>query len=88
MTDDGMTTPIEVDPITMLAVKMEELQKKLDEIATENVQLKSQNSQIAMTNARLLMQQPAAAPEPEPRLDVEEVAYQSFIKELLRGRTQ
>lgn len=87
MTDDGMmTTPEQPDPLSTILAKLEETLDKVEELKTENAAIKAQNAQIVQTNARLMTQAPYTAPEPEPVLDVREVAYESFKKQLLRGK--
>lgn len=87
--DDGMMTPPndpkqDLDPLTLLISKVDALTSRLDELNQENQTLKQQNMQIAATNARLLTQQ---APVIEgPVQTVQDVAYESFKRELLRGK--
>lgn len=82
--DDGMMTPdVEVDPLTLMMAKLEDITKRLDSISAENAQLKAQNTQLMNTNAKLLVQQP---PAEGPVMDVRDVAFESFKKELLRGK--
>lgn len=82
--DDGMMTPdVEVDPLTLMMAKLEDITKRLDTISAENAQLKAQNTQLMNTNAKLLVQQP---PAEGPVMDVRDVAFESFKKELLRGK--
>lgn len=84
MTDDGMMQPDQqMDPMTILLAKVEELEKRLKTITDDNTAIKQQNATLLRTNVNLMQQAPAPA---EPVPDVRDIAYESLKKELMRGR--
>ena len=84
MTDDGMMQPDQqMDPMTILLAKVEELEKRLKTITDDNTAIKQQNATLLRTNVNLMQQTPAPA---EPVPDVRDIAFESLKKELMRGR--
>lgn len=84
MTDDGMMQPDQqMDPMTILLAKVEELEKRLKTITDDNMAIKQQNATLLRTNVNLMQQAPAPA---EPVPDVRDIAFESLKKELMRGR--
>lgn len=84
MTDDGMMQPDQqMDPMTILLAKVEELEKRLKTITDDNTAIKQQNATLLRTNVNLMQQAPAPA---EPVPDVRDIAFESLKKELMRGR--
>ena len=84
MTDDGMMQPDQqMDPMTILLAKVEELEKRLKTITDDNTAIKQQNATLLRTNVNLMQQAPTPA---EPVPDVRDIAYESLKKEIMRGR--
>ena len=84
MTDDGMMQPDQqMDPMTILLAKVEELEKRLKTITDDNTAIRQQNATLLRTNVNLMQQAPAPA---EPVPDVRDIAFESLKKELMRGR--
>ena len=84
MTDDGMMQPDQqMDPMTILLAKVEDLEKRLKTITDDNTAIKQQNATLLRTNVNLMQQAPAPA---EPVPDVRDIAFESLKKELMRGR--
>ena len=84
MTDDGMMEPDQqLDPMTILLAKVEDLEKRLKTITDDNTAIKQQNATLLRTNVNLMQQAPAPA---EPVPDVRDIAFESLKKELMRGR--
>ena len=84
MTDDGMMQPDQqMDPMTILLAKVEELEKRLKTITDDNTAIKQQNATLLRTNVNLMQQAPAPA---DPVPDVRDIAFESLKKELMRGR--
>ena len=84
MTDDGMMQPDQqMDPMTILLAKVEELEKRLKTITDDNTAIKQQNATLLRTNVNLMQQAPAPV---EPVPDVRDIAFESLKKELMRGR--
>ena len=82
--DDGMMKPDQqMDPMTILLAKVEELEKRLKTITDDNTAIKQQNATLLRTNVNLMQQAPAPA---EPMPDVRDIAFESLKKELMRGR--
>lgn len=82
--DDGMMQPDQqMDPMTILLAKVEELEKRLKTITDDNTAIKQQNATLLRTNVNLMQQTPAPA---EPVPDVRDIAFESLKKELMRGR--
>lgn len=82
--DDGMMQPDQqMDPMTILLAKVEELEKRLKTITDDNTAIKQQNATLLRTNVNLMQQAPAPA---EPVPDVRDIAFESLKKELMRGR--
>lgn len=82
--DDGMMQPDQqMDPMTILLAKVEELEKRLKTITDDNAAIKQQNATLLRTNVNLMQQAPAPA---EPMPDVRDIAFESLKKELMRGR--
>ena len=73
----------QMDPMTILLAKVEELEKRLKTITDDNTAIKQQNATLLRTNVNLMQQAPAPA---EPVPDVRDIAFESLKKELLRGR--
>lgn len=73
----------QMDPMTILLAKVEELEKRLKTITDDNTAIKQQNATLLRTNVNLMQQAPAAA---EPVPDVRDIAFESLKKELMRGR--
>ena len=84
MTDDGMMEPDQqLDPMTILLAKVEDLEKRLKTITDDNTAIRQQNATLLRTNVNLMQQAPAPA---EPVPDVRDIAFESLKKELMRGR--
>ena len=84
MTDDGMMEPDQqMDPMTILLAKVEDLEKRLKTITDDNTAIRQQNATLLRTNVNLMQQAPAPA---EPVPDVRDIAFESLKKELMRGR--
>ena len=84
MTDDGMMQPDQqMDPMTILLAKVEDLEKRLKTITDDNTAIRQQNATLLRTNVNLMQQAPAPA---EPVPDVRDIAFESLKKELMRGR--
>ena len=84
MTDDGMMEPDQqLDPMTILLAKVEDLEKRLKTITDDNAAIRQQNATLLKTNVNLMQQAPAPA---EPVPDVRDIAFESLKKELMRGR--
>ena len=82
--DDGMMEPDQqMDPMTILLAKVEELEKRLKTITDDNAAIRQQNATLLRTNVNLMQQAPAPA---EPVPDVRDIAFESLKKELMRGR--
>ena len=82
--DDGMMKPDQqLDPMTILLAKVEDLEKRLKTITDDNTAIKQQNATLLRTNVNLMQQTPAPA---EPVPDVRDIAFESLKKELMRGR--
>ena len=82
--DDGMMKPDQqMDPMTILLAKVEDLEKRLKTITDDNAAIKQQNATLLRTNVNLMQQAPAPA---EPVPDVRDIAFESLKKELMRGR--
>lgn len=82
--DDGMMQPDQqMDPMTILLAKVEDLEKRLKTITDDNAAIRQQNAQLMRTNVTLMQQAPAPA---EPVPDVRDIAFESLKKELMRGR--
>lgn len=82
--DDGMMKPDQqMDPMTILLAKVEDLEKRLKTITDDNAAIRQQNAQLMRTNVTLMQQAPAPA---EPVPDVRDIAFESLKKELMRGR--
>ena len=82
--DDGMMQPDQqMDPMTILLAKVEELEKRLKTITDDNAAIRQQNATLLRTNVNLMQQAPAPA---EPVPDVRDIAFESLKKELMRGR--
>ena len=82
--DDGMMKPDQqLDPMTILLAKVEDLEKRLKTITDDNAAIRQQNATLLKTNVNLMQQAPAPA---EPVPDVRDIAFESLKKELLRGR--
>ena len=82
--DDGMMQPDQqMDPMTILLAKVEELEKRLKTITDDNTAIKQQNATLLKTNVNLMQQAPVPA---EAVPDVRDIADESLKKELLRGR--
>lgn len=73
----------QMDPMTILLAKVEELEKRLKTITDDNTAIKQQNATLLRTNVNLMQQTPAPA---EPVPDVRDIAFESLKKELMRGR--
>lgn len=73
----------QMDPMTILLAKVEELEKRLKTITDDNTAIKQQNATLLRTNVNLMQQAPAPA---EPVPDVRDIAFESLKKELMRGR--
>lgn len=73
----------QMDPMTILLAKVEELEKRLKTITDDNAAIKQQNATLLRTNVNLMQQAPAPA---EPVPDVRDIAFESLKKELMRGR--
>lgn len=73
----------QMDPMTILLAKVEELEKRLKTITDDNTAIKQQNATLLRTNVNLMQQAPAPA---EPVPDVKDIAFESLKKELMRGR--
>lgn len=73
----------QMDPMTILLAKVEELEKRLKTITDDNAAIRQQNATLLRTNVNLMQQAPAPA---EPVPDVRDIAFESLKKELLRGR--
>ena len=86
MTDDGMMEPDQqLDPMTILLAKVEDLEKRLKTITDDNTAIKQQNATLLRTNVNLMQQAPAPA---EPVPDVRDIAFESLKNELLRGKVK
>ena len=72
----------QMDPMTILLAKVEELEKRLKTITDDNTAIKQQNATLLRTNVNLMQQAPAPA---EPVPDVRDIAFESLKKELMRG---
>ena len=84
MTDDGMMQPDQqMDPMTILLAKVEDLEKRPKTITDDNAAIRQQNATLLRTNVNLMQQAPAPA---EPVPDVRDIAFESLKKELMRGR--
>ena len=82
--DDGMMEPDQqMDPMTILLAKVEDLEKRLKTITDDNAAIRQQNATLLRTNVNLMQQAPAPA---EPVPDVRDIAFESLKKELMRGR--
>lgn len=82
--DDGMMQPDQqMDPMTILLAKVEELEKRLKTITDDNAAIRQQNATLLRTNVNLMQQAPAPV---EPVPDVRDIAFESLKKELMRGR--
>lgn len=82
--DDGMMKPDQqLDPMTILLAKVEDLEKRLKTITDDNAAIRQQNATLLKTNVNLMQQAPAPA---EPVPDVRDIAFESLKKELMRGR--
>lgn len=89
MTDDGfMTLPEDSTPDVSSAIlaKLEEMQKAMAKLSEENTRIRRENAEIAKTNARLMTTASPAAFVQEAVPDVRDMAYESFKKNLIRGR--
>ena len=85
MTDDGMMEPDQqLDPMTILLAKVEDLEKRLKTITDDNAAIRQQNATLLKTNVNLMQQSTPALPENVP--DVRDIAFESLKKELMRGR--
>ena len=73
----------QLDPMTILLAKVEDLEKRLKTITDDNTAIKQQNATLLRTNVNLMQQTPAPA---EPVPDVRDIAFESLKKELMRGR--
>ena len=73
----------QLDPMTILLAKVEDLEKRLKTITDDNADIKQQNATLLKTNVSLMQQAPAPA---EPVPDVRDIAFESLKKELMRGR--
>ena len=73
----------QMDPMTILLAKVEDLEKRLKTITDDNTAIKQQNATLLRTNVNLMQQAPAPA---EPVPDVRDIAFESLKKELMRGR--
>lgn len=73
----------QMDPMTILLAKVEELEKRLKTITDDNASIRQQNATLLRTNVNLMQQAPAPA---EPVPDVRDIAFESLKKELMRGR--
>ena len=73
----------QMDPMTILLAKVEELEKRLKTITDDNTAIRQQNATLLRTNVNLMQQAPAPA---EPVPDVRDIAFESLKKELMRGR--
>ena len=73
----------QMDPMTILLAKVEDLEKRLKTITDDNAAIRQQNATLLKTNVNL-MQQASAPAEPVP--DVRDIAFESLKKELMRGR--
>lgn len=73
----------QMDPMTILLAKVEELEKRLKTITDDNTAIKQQNATLLRTNVNLMQQAPAPT---EPVPDVRDIAFESLKKELMRGR--
>ena len=73
----------QMDPMTILLAKVEELEKRLKTITDDNAAIRQQNATLLRTNVNLMQQAPAPA---EPVPDVRDIAFESLKKELMRGR--
>lgn len=73
----------QLDPMTILLAKVEDLEKRLKTITDDNAAIRQQNATLLKTNVNLMQQAPAPA---EPVPDVRDIAFESLKKELMRGR--
>ena len=73
----------QLDPMTILLAKVEDLEKRLKTITDDNTAIRQQNATLLRTNVNLMQQAPAPA---EPVPDVRDIAFESLKKELMRGR--
>ena len=73
----------QMDPMTILLAKVEDLEKRLKTITDDNTAIRQQNATLLRTNVNLMQQAPAPA---EPVPDVRDIAFESLKKELMRGR--
>ena len=73
----------QMDPMTILLAKVEDLEKRLKTITDDNAAIRQQNATLLRTNVNLMQQAPAPA---EPVPDVRDIAFESLKKELMRGR--
>ena len=73
----------QLDPMTILLAKVEDLEKRLKTITDDNAVIRQQNATLLKTNVNLMQQAPAPA---EPVPDVRDIAFESLKKELMRGR--
>ena len=75
----------QMDPMTILLAKVEDLEKRLKTITDDNTAIKQQNATLLRTNVNLMQQAPAPA---EPVPDVRDIAFESLKNELLRGKVK
>ena len=75
----------QLDPMTILLAKVEDLEKRLKTITDDNTAIKQQNATLLRTNVNLMQQAPAPA---EPVPDVRDIAFESLKNELLRGKVK
>lgn len=73
----------QMDPMTILLAKVEDLEKRLKTITDDNAAIRQQNATLLRTNVNLMQQAPVPA---EPVPDVRDIAFESLKKELMRGR--